>query len=57
MRAKPKGAKYRNLTEPDLEEIERLAREKASETYRAAVVGSDARKRGCQWQMTSEWRN
>ena len=24
MRAKPKGAKYRNLTEPDLDEIERM---------------------------------
>jgi hypothetical protein len=38
MKRKPKGAKYHNLTEPDLEEIERLAREKASETYRGALL-------------------
>ncbi len=38
MRAKPKGAKYRNLTEPDLEEIEELARADESETYRGALL-------------------
>jgi hypothetical protein len=38
MKRKPEGAKYRNLTEPDLEEIERLARENASETYRGALL-------------------
>ncbi len=38
MKQKPKGAKYRNPTEPDLEEIERMARQKASETYRGALL-------------------
>ena len=38
MRAKPKGAKYRNLTEPDLDEIERMARENKFETYRGPLL-------------------
>ncbi len=38
MRAKTKGAKYRNLTEPDLDEIEELARANESETYRGALL-------------------
>ena len=45
MRSKPKGAKYRNLTdagphltEPDLDAIEELARANASETYRGALL-------------------
>ena len=38
MRSKPKGEKYCGLTEPDLEEIERLAREDKSETYRGALL-------------------
>ena len=49
MRAKPKGAKYRNLTEPDLEAIERLARENAGEPYRGpllALVDEVRRLRG-----------
>ena len=49
MRAKPKGAKYRNLTEPDLEAIESLARENESETYRGpllALVDEVRRLRG-----------
>jgi hypothetical protein len=38
MKSKPKGAKYRNLTEPDLDEIEKLARADESETYRGALL-------------------
>ena len=48
LKSKPKGAKYRNLTEPDLEAIERLARENAGEPYRGpllALVGEVRRLR------------
>ncbi len=38
MKSKPKGAKYRNITEPDLDEIERLARKNTSETYCGALL-------------------
>ena len=38
MKSKPKGGKYRNLTEPDLDEIEKLARADESETYRGALL-------------------
>ncbi len=45
MRARPKGSKFRNLadtwphlTEPDLDEIEELARANESETYRGALL-------------------
>ena len=38
MRAKPKGAKYRNLTEPSSEEIESMARENAGEPYRGPLL-------------------
>ncbi len=38
MRSKPKGAKYRNPTEPDLDEIEELARTNESETYRGPLL-------------------
>ena len=41
MKSKPKGAKYRNLTEPGLEEIERMARENAGEPYRGALLALD----------------
>ena len=56
MKSKPKGAKYRNLTdagphptEPDLDEIEELARANESETYRGpllALVDEVRRLRG-----------
>ncbi len=38
MKSKPKGAKYRNPTEPDLDAIEELARANESETYRGALL-------------------
>ena len=45
MRAKSKGAKFRNptdtgpqLTEPDLDEIERMARKNAGEPYRGPLL-------------------
>jgi hypothetical protein len=38
VRAKPKGAKYRNLTEPDIDEIEELAGANESETYRGPLL-------------------
>ncbi len=38
MRAKPKGAKYRNLTGADLDAIEELARANESEPYRGALL-------------------
>ena len=38
MRSKPKGAKYRNLTEPSSEEIESMARENAGEPYRGPLI-------------------
>ena len=38
MRAKPKGAKYRNLTEPDANEIEEFARTNESEPYRGPLL-------------------
>ena len=42
MRSKPKGAKYRNLTEPDLDEIERMmdhtGHPSASKEYRSLVL-------------------
>ncbi len=49
MKRKPKGSKYCNLTELDLEEIERLARENTGEPYRGpllALVGEVRRLRG-----------
>ena len=38
MGAKPRRPKYSDLTEPYLEEIERLARENKSETYSGALL-------------------
>ena len=49
MKSKPKGAKYRNLTEPDLDEIERMARENIGEPCRGpllALVNEVRRLRG-----------
>ena len=73
MRARPKGAKFRNLTdaephltEPDLDEIEELARANESETYRGpllALVDEVRRLRGValgrevtsdRWQASGE---
>ncbi len=38
MKFKPKGAKYRNLTEPDANEIEEFARTNESEPYRGPLL-------------------
>ena len=38
MKSKPKDARFRSLTEPGLDETERMARENAAETYRGALL-------------------
>ena len=38
MRAKSKGVKFRNHTEPDLDAIEELAKANESETYRGPLL-------------------
>ncbi len=64
MRAKPKGAKYRNLNRHGgviyydrTVKGRRISFSTRTSDWNAAVAGSGARKRDYQWQLTSGWRN